>query len=89
MSNKSIIIDKKKALIVGGIITAIYSVIISSILSYAFYKFLPSAGFDRLELINIICPLFLIVLGSFLLLFIVMCDAYDQSTKKENKARQK
>lgn len=89
MSNKSIVIDKKKALIVGGIITVIYSVLIASILSYAFYKFLPAANFDRLELINIICPLFLIVLGSFLLLFIVMCDAYEQNNKKENSTRQK
>lgn len=86
MSDKSIVIDKKRALIVGGIITAVYSIIMSSILSYAFYKFLPAgSNFDRLEIINIICPLLLIVLGSFLLLFIVMCDAYEHSAKKEKK----
>ena len=85
MSDKSIVIDKKRALIVGGVITVVYSIIMASILSYAFYKFLPTAGFDRLELINIICPLFLIILGSFLLLFIVMCDAYENNKKNEKK----
>lgn len=84
MQEQSIIINKKRALIVGGIITAVYSVIMSSILSYAFYKFLPAgSNFDRLEIINIIFPLFLIILGSFLLLFIVMCDAYEHNLKKE------
>lgn len=85
MLDKSIVIDKKKALIVGGVITVVYSIIMASILSYAFYKFLPTAGFDRLELINIICPLFLIILGSFLLLFIVMCDAYENNKKNVKK----
>lgn len=86
MSDKSIVINKKRALIAGGVITVIYSIVMASVLSYAFYKFLPAtANFDRLELINIICPLFLIILGSFLLLFIIMCDAYDANTKKEKK----
>lgn len=82
MTDRTITIDKKKALIFGGVITVVYSVIMASILSYALYKFMPSTvGIDRLELINIICPLLLIILSSFLLLFVVMCDAYDQDKK--------
>lgn len=82
MTNRTITIDKKKALMFGGIITLIYSVIMSSILSFAFYRFMPkTAGLDRLDLITTISPLLLIILSSFLLLFIVMCDAYDQDKK--------
>lgn len=82
MTNKTITIDKKKALIFGGVITVIYSIIMASILSFAFYKFMPSTvGIDRLDLITTIGPLLLIILSSFLLLFIVMCDAYDQDKK--------
>jgi len=82
MTNRTITIDKKKALIFGGVITAIYAIIMSSILSFAFYKFMPATvGIDRLDLITTICPLLLIILSSFLLLFIVMCDAYDQDKK--------
>lgn len=81
MTNKTITIDKKKALVFGGVITVIYSMIMASILSYVFYKFMPVLGIDRLELITTICPLLLIILSSFLLLFIVMCDAYDQDKK--------
>jgi len=82
MTNKTITIDKKRALVFGGVITVIYSIIMSSILSFAFYRFMPStAGLDRLDLITTISPLLLIILSSFLLLFIVMCDAYDQDKK--------
>ena len=82
MTNKTITIDKKKALIFGGVITVIYSIIMASILSFAFYKFMPSTvGIDRLDLITTIGPLLLIILSSFLLLFIVMCDAYDLDKK--------
>jgi len=82
MTNKTITIDKKKALRFGGIITIIYSMIMASILSFVFYKFMPSSmNLDRLDLITTIFPLLLIILTSFLLMFIVMCDAYDQDKK--------
>jgi len=82
MTNKTITIDKKRALVFGGVITFIYSIMMASILSFAFYKFIPTtAGLDRLDMISTICPLLLIILSSFLLLFIVMCDAYDQDKK--------
>jgi uncharacterized membrane-anchored protein len=82
MTNKTITIDKKKALRFGGIITIIYSIVMASILSFVFYKFMPSnMNLDRLDLITTIFPLLLIILSSFLLMFIVMCDAYDQDKK--------